>query len=143
MKCQVLIMCILFVASCDEWVDQIKDLRSDYANPRFHENGIAPETPHNAEIGKDWMDNVFYAKWPMRTITKPNGCSNFDKIYYVSTYGSDTNSGQSATPFATVQKAIDIASNDELPSSFNSSFPIGAFNDNFRCKDFNWLLGKD
>ena len=113
MKYLVLIMCILFAASCDEWVDQIKDLRSDYANPRFHENGIDPETPHNAEIGKDWMDNVFYPKWPMKTVIKPNGCSNFDKIYYVSTYGSDTNSGYSATPFATVQKAIDIASNDE------------------------------
>ena len=94
----------------------LQQMKEQYLRPRFHENGANQNIPHNAQIGRDWMNEVFYSSQSMRAMRetiKPNGCNDFDHIYYVSTNGSDDATGSSSAPLATVQKAIDLANNSE------------------------------
>lgn len=109
----VFILILGLISGCDEWLASLDELKDDYENPKLHENGVDQSIPHNAQIGKDWMNDVYYRNNPMSEIQRPHGCRVFNKTLYVSTIGSDTNNGTISSSLATVNKAIQLANNDE------------------------------
>lgn len=104
---------LILLTGCEKFSPDLEGMIHEYYNPKFHENGVDQKTEHNAMIGRQWMDEVFYDNYPMEKIQLPHGCTNFDRIFHVSTFGSDANDGRAMSPFATVQKAIDLANNNE------------------------------
>lgn len=67
----------------------------------------------NARFAKDWVKNNFYSVNNYSTPILPNGCTNFDVTYFVSTSGNDLNDGSSLAPFKTIQHAINQTNSNE------------------------------
>lgn len=130
MKRISLFITLILISSCDFWLQQIEEMKNEYENFQFHENGVDTSIPHNAEMGRIWMDKTFYASYPMTTPELPNGCSEFDRVYYVAPIGDDNNPGNLSTPFASIQKAIDNSKDEEctlirvLNGRYNKTFSI-------------------
>jgi parallel beta-helix repeat protein len=105
----------------------------------------------NIDIGNLWMDEQYYQQNPHSEPLLPNGCTQFDDTFYVSTNGDDTNNGSQQAPFKTIQHALlqTDPNNCSLvrvaPGEYKEALNLTAWSDGSGTRVFNkiTLFGED